>query len=191
MIAGRAGLAGLVMAVTVALAGSAESARADPPAWWPAHVEFMTRGGGTWETPAPAPANGAQAPDAYGMQWKPVNDGAGLVGRLYGVRAGRETDEYWTFREFYHPGRGVVIIEQWGGSGVYGLGETTAPSANRGETDQTFWLPDGRAWREGHRTIEDGERYHTEVFDIDADGTWTRRDGNVWQRVAPHETPPS
>jgi hypothetical protein len=182
-------LAGVVAALTLALAPPAESA--EPPGWWPAHVEFMTRGSGAWETPNPAAASDPEAPQAYGMQWERVNDGAGLTGRLYGVRNGEETGEFWTFREFYHPGRGVVVIEQWGGPGVYGFGETTAPGPDRGETDQTFWLPDGRSWREGHRTVEDGDLYHTDVFDIDADGNWTQRDRNVWRRVTRQVAPPS
>lgn len=184
-------LAGLIVALTVAMASSAACAGVAPPAWWPGHVDFMTRGGGTRVTPNPAGADDAAVPDAYGMQWTSVNDGTGMTGRLYGLEDGRETAEFWSFRAFFHPGRGVVVVEQWGGPGLYGRGETTASAPGRGETDQTFWLPDGRAWREGHRSLEDGDTYQTEVFDIGADGVWTRRDANVWQRVVSPGEPPS
>ena len=181
----------VVAALTIALAAPASGAGVAPPDWWPAHVAFMTRGDAAWETPNPAAASDPSVPDAYGMQWTAVNDGTGLTGRLYGVKDGRETDEFWAFREFLHPGRGVVVIEQWGGSGLYGRGETIATDPDRGETDQTFWLPDGRSWREGHRAHEDGDLYHTDVFDIGADGVWTRRDANTWRRVPRHAASPS
>jgi hypothetical protein len=116
------------------------------------------------------------------MEWRVANEGHGLIGRLYGVEAGAEIAEYWTFREFWHPGERRAILEQWGGSGVYGVGEATM-DANRGSVAQTFWLPDGRSWREGHRTFEDGDTYVTEQFDIDAQDNWTPTGRYTWRRV--------
>lgn len=163
--------------------GAAEEAQTGPPEWWAAHVDFMSRDGGAWITPNPDAANDPAAPDAYGMEWRAVNEGRGLVGRLYGVEDGRETTEFWTFREFWHPGERRVIVQQWGGAGLYGAGETTSLAPDRGQLDQTFWLPDGRSWREGHRTHQQGDIYLTEVFDITADGEWRLRNSNAWRRV--------
>ncbi len=151
------------------------------PDWWRAHVAFM---GGVWVAPNPEGENDPNAPDAFGMEWRAANEGHGLIGRLYGLEAGREIAEYWTFREFWHPGERRVIVQQWGGPGVYGAGETTSLAPDRGQLDQTFWLPDGRSWREGHRTEERGDVYLTEVYDIDAAGAWTLRSSNTWRRVA-------
>lgn len=173
-------LAALALAPTGATAQ--ENAAGAPPAWWTAHVEFMSRDGGVWLTPNPAGENDPNVPDAFGMDWRAVNNGYGLVGRLYGVEAGRETTEFWTFREFWHPGERRAVLQQWGGPGVYGVGETTSPAPNRGEIDQTFWLPDGRRWREGHRNQENGDVYVTEAFDITADGQWTLTNTNTWRR---------
>ena len=94
------------------------AAAAAPPAWWAAHVGYMTEGGGVWRTPNPAGANDPAQPDAFQMEWRAVNDGRGLIGRLYGIEAGRETTEFWTFREFFHPGERRVLVLQWGGPGV-------------------------------------------------------------------------
>lgn len=153
------------------------------PAWWTEHVAFMSANGGTWLAPNPPGERDPNIPDAFGMEWRSVNEGHGLIGRLYGVEAGREASEYWTFREFYHPGERRIILEQWGGPGVYGVGETTAPAPNRGQVEQTFWLPDGRSWREGHRTEENGDEYLTQAFDIGADGQWILSNSTAWRRV--------
>jgi hypothetical protein len=142
----------------------------------------MSRGGGTWIAPNPGNASDPSQPDEYAMEWRVANEGHGLIGRLYGVEAGAEIAEYWTFREFWHPGERRAILEQWGGPGVYGVGETTM-DANRGSVAQTFWLPDGRSWREGHRTFEDGDTYVTEQFDIDAQDNWTPTGRYTWRRV--------
>lgn len=172
---------GLAACATPSVAQPA--ATAAPPAWWAAHVGFMTEGGGVWRTPNPAAASDPAQPDAFQMEWRVVNDGRGLIGRLYGIEAGRETTEFWTFREFFHPGERRIILQQWGGPGVYGFGETSHIGADRFQLDQTFWLPDGRSWREGHRTEERGDVYVTDVFDIGADGQWTPHNSNTWTRV--------
>lgn len=178
--------AALALIVSVAGAVSAEPPKASAtglPDWWKAHVAFMTEKGGTWLAPNPPGERDVMVPDAFGMEWRAANEGHLLIGRLYGMEADGEIAGYWTFREFIHPGERRVILEQWGGPGVYGVGETTSPSKDHGQVDQTFWLPDGRSWREGHRTEEKGDEYVTHVFDIGADGKWTLKNSTTWQWV--------
>ena len=174
-------------AIWVVLAACATSPAPQPadaaaPAWWRAHVAYMSEGGGQWRTPNPDASAAPNAQHEFGMEWRSVNDGRGLVGRLFGIEDGREMQEYWTFREFWHPGERRAILQQWGGPGVFGAGETLTLAPDRGQVDQTFWLPDGRSWREGHRTHEGADAYATEVYDIDAAGVWTLRTTNVWRR---------
>jgi len=152
------------------------------PAWWTAHVDFMSRGGGIWRAPNPGNEQDPTQPDAFEMEWRAANDGHVLIGRLYGVENGVPQADYWHFREFWHPGERRAILEQWGGPGVYGVGETRI-EANHGVVDQTFWLPDGRDWKEGHRTIEDGDTYVTNQFDIDEAGVWTPNGSYTWRRA--------
>ncbi|MEZ5996951.1 MAG: hypothetical protein R3C25_14490 [Hyphomonadaceae bacterium] len=164
------------------VAQTAPAPSAAPPDWWAAHVAFISRDGGTWVSPNPPGVGDPNAPDAFAMEWRAVNDGRGLVGRLYGIEAGREIAEYWTFREFWHPGERRAILEQWGGPGAYGVGESRWEN-DEGILEQTFWLPDGRSWREGHRNREEGDVYHTHAFDIDAQGNWTSQDPRIWTRA--------
>lgn len=174
----------------LALAGSIGCATAAPqqapaapalPSWWLAHVEFMTRDGGTWVTPNPANEKDASQPDAYAMEWRAASENHLLTGRLYGVEAGAEVAEYWTFREFWHPGERRAIAEQWGSAGAYGAGESSWHNGE-GVLDQTFWLPDGRSWREGHRNQEQGDVYITRTYDISASGEWSSSSSFVWRR---------
>lgn len=152
------------------------------PAWWTAHVDFMSRHGGVWEAANPANESDPSQPDAFRMQWSASNENHVLTGRLFGVEAGQAQGDFWTFKEFWHPGERRAVLEQWGGPGVYGAGETTMEGA-RGRVEQSFWLPDGRVWREGHRTLENGDEYVTDQFDIGADGSWTPNGSFVWRRV--------
>jgi hypothetical protein len=151
------------------------------PDWWLTHVDFMSRDGGVWIAPNPGNETDPSQPDAFAMEWRAAYGNHVLIGRLYGIEAGEETREFWSFREFWHPGEQHAVLEQWGGRGVYGVG-AAALEGNRGTADQTFWLPDGRAWREGHRTIEDGDTYVTAQFDIDAEGNWTPNGAYTWTR---------
>ena len=162
-------------------ATTAAAASAAPPDWWRAHVEFITRDGGTWVSPIADHADPA-APEAYAMQWQATHGGYVLVGRLYGLRHGQEVAEYWTFREFWHPGERRAIALQWGGAGAHGAGESRWENGE-GVLDQTFWLPDGRSWREGHRNRERGDEYSTQAFDIDAQGQWAPNPTRSWRRV--------
>ena len=154
-----------------------------PPDRWADHVRFMSGDGGMWVTANPKATDEPDSPDAFGMTWVAASEGRLLVGRLFGLKNGREVAEYWTFREYWHPGERRVVVQQWSSWGAYGEGETTSLGSDRWQLDQTFWLADGRGWREGHRTVENGDEYVTDVFDIDAIGNWSPRDGNVWRRV--------
>ncbi|MFN3463150.1 MAG: hypothetical protein ACK4X1_03655 [Terricaulis sp.] len=176
----------LTFALFIASCASPAVAQQQPahtmPDWWVAHVDFMSRGGGTWVAPNPGNAADPAQPDAFGMEWRAANNGHVLIGRLYGIEAGEETSEFWSFREFWHPGEQRAVLEQWGGPGLYGVGTTTM-EGNRGTVEQIFWLPDGRDWKEGHRTVEDGDTYITDQFDIDANGVWTPNGSYTWRRI--------
>jgi hypothetical protein len=177
----------LLIAACLALAACATPSQAQPahtmPEWWIAHVDFISRDGGLWVAPNPANEDDdANQPDAFAMHWRAENGDHVLVGRLYGLEDGQETQTFWTFREFWHPGERKAYLHQWGGDGIYGVGEVTM-QGNRSELVQIFWLPDGRAWRDGHRTLEDGDTYVTDQFLIDDAGTWTPNGGYVWRRV--------
>lgn len=156
---------------------------APAPQWWRDHVAFITRDGGIWVSPNPPGASDQSQPDAFAMEWRAAYGDHLLIGRLYGLRNGQEIAEYWSFREFWHPGEGRAVLQQWGGPGVYGAGESRWENG-AGVTEQTFWLPDGRSWREGHRNRERGDEYETHAFDIDDAGNWISKDPRVWRRQA-------
>ncbi len=170
-----------VLAACVSPSAAQTSQASGLPAWWTAHVDFMSRDGGTWVAPNPANDSDPAQPDAFGMEWRAVNEGYGLIGRLYGIEAGVETTEFWTYREFWHPGERRAILQQWGGPGVYGVG-ATGGETRYDRLEQTFWLADGRSWRDGHRTAEEGDIYVTHQFNIDEQDNWTPNGSYTWRR---------
>lgn len=174
-------LLALCLFVPACASASAYAQPAGPPAWWVAHVEFVSRDGGVWVSPNPQGENDPDAPDAFAMHWRRANDGYALLGRLYGLRNGEEIAEYWTFIEFWHPGERRAVVQQWSAAGAYGVGESRWENGE-GVLVQTFWLPDGRSWREGHRNRENGDEYVTHAFDISETGEWTSKDPRVWRR---------
>lgn len=173
----------LALVLLFALVCAAPAFAQDVPDWWASHVDFVSRDGGTWRTANQAADDNPETPDAFGMEWQAHDGGMRLTGRLYGLRGGEEIAQYWTYVEFWHPGENRVVIEQWHPAGLYGTGETTSLGGNRFQVEQTFWLPDGRSWREGHRNIEDGDVYDTETFDIDEEGNWLPGTPYLWTRV--------
>lgn len=185
----------LGLSVGLSWSASAQSQTTPPPAaeapeWWSDHVDYMSANGGRWVAPNPAGLDDPETPDAYGMTWVADDDGYLLIGRLYGLEDGVETQEFWTFREFWHPGERRVAVQQWGDAGIFGDGYTTSSASGQTETDQTFWLSDGRSWREGHRAIEGEDAYVTESFQISADGVWTSSSKFTWRRVTPDSDGP-
>lgn len=172
----------LVLATSASPAGAQQSNTLPP--WWLAHVDFMSRDGGVWVAPNPANESDPSQPDAFAMEWRAAYDRHVLIGRLYGLEDGRETTEFWTYREFWHPGERRALLQQWGFGGVFGVGETGAATPHD-QLEQTFWLPDGRSWRDGHRVVEDGDTYITQQFNIDAQGAWTPNGSYTWTRQRP------
>jgi hypothetical protein len=105
-----------------------------------------------------------------------------MTGRLFGIADGEVSVDYWEFREYWHPGREEVVVEQFGWGGVVGIG-TMWLEGEQTVSEQEFIAPDGRRWRAGHRSrFEGASIYVTDSFDI-KDGIWTERRSYTWSRT--------
>jgi hypothetical protein len=161
---------------------TAEDAR--PPAgalpeWARAYLAAMV---GSWVTDNAAHRSAGEPFDAYGMEWKLAVGGHSLVGRLYGIRDGKDVGTSWEFREFWHPGEARLIASQFGADGTYGVGPHERRSDGSMEMLQTFYAPTGGAARVGHRSELKANELITRSFDVQADGTWKERRTYVWRR---------
>jgi hypothetical protein len=138
---------------------------------------------GTWITDNSAYKSETDSMDAYGIEWSWGLGKKSLVGRLYGIRDGREVGSFWEFREFWHPGEGRLITTQYGSDGTYGTGPHDIKDDGSSEMLQTFYDPTtGAVSRVGHRSELDGDVHTTRSFDVSPEGEWKDRRTYVWRR---------
>ncbi|MEZ5319682.1 MAG: hypothetical protein R2752_19935 [Vicinamibacterales bacterium] len=139
---------------------------------------------GTWVADNAAYKGPGDPNDAFGIEWQWGLGRQSLVGRLYGIRDGKDIGTYWQFREFWHPGEGRIIATQFGSDGSYGAGPGEIRPDGSSEYLQTFWDPSaGTVTRVGHRATLEGDVHTTTSFDVGADDVWTVRRTYVWKRV--------
>lgn len=173
----------LFLLLTVAtLPGQAADppAPAAPPAWFLAHIEFLTQG--RWITNNEDYKSDNEPFDEYGMEYEAGLGGQRVRGRLFGLVDGKEVATFWEFLTVWHPAENRVLAFQFGADGTYATGTVVATGEHTHRTEQTFWRPDGSSWRSGHENEEasDGS-FITRSFDIEADGSWTAKRVYTWR----------
>ncbi|MGD9905793.1 MAG: hypothetical protein AB7U83_20155 [Vicinamibacterales bacterium] len=170
-----------LFAATAVSADQAPSRTTEPaPDWVTATWTSLV---GTWVADNTAFKTGTDDDDAYGLEWSWGLGRRTLVGRLYGLRQGRESATYWEFREFWHPGEGHLVTTQFGGNGTYGVGPHERRADGTLEMLQTFYDPQaGTTRRIGHRARLEGDVHTTTSYSIGDDGAWTEQRTFVWKR---------
>ncbi len=168
-----------------------EIAPTEPPDWFRAQLEFLTRDGGRWTTDNTSYRSDDEPFDAYGTHWTWGIGQQGLRGELYGLRDGKKVATFWEFRTYWDPETKKARLLQRGGDGTVAHG-TAEPLGENGErSEETFTRPDGTSYRVGHESTREPDGTHTtQSFDIDADGKWTKRRLYRWKRQ-PELTPGS
>lgn len=168
----------LAVALALALAGVAPGAAQEnaqtPPEWFRTSIEHMTRDGGLWVADNSSRRSAEEPFDAYVLEWRASPDAASMSGRLFGVSEGRESADFWQYRQFWHPIERRAYVMQWGAGGMYAVGILTPIGEDWGTLEQTFYMTDGRTFRLGHvyRDVGADERV-TEQYDIlPGEGAW-------------------
>jgi hypothetical protein len=180
-------LATLAFAIAAAAPVSGQSAPASAPArsqpvpevvlsYWQQLV-------GTWVADNSKFKNETDTMDAYGIEWEWGLGQKSLIGRLYGIKAGKEVATFWEFREFWHPGEARLMATQHAGDGTYGTGPHEVNADGTSEMVQTFFDPEaGTRTTVGHRSKLEGNVHTTSSFTVDERGVWTPRRTYVWRR---------
>ncbi|HNR78396.1 MAG TPA: hypothetical protein PKM48_14780 [Parvularculaceae bacterium] len=154
-----------------------------PPQWYLDDIKALSAAGGRWIADNAQYKNEQEQFESYATEWRSEFDGHTMSGRLFGFKDGKETSfDFWSFRQYWHPGRNEAVVEQFGWGGALGVGPLTE---NDGGTmsDQTFYNADGSVTRVGHKSrFLDENTYLTESFDI-VDGEWKPRRSYQWKRV--------
>ena len=150
------------------------------PDWVQDHWTQMI---GRWVADNSAYRSDQETADAYVIEWSWGVGRSSMRGRMFALDGGEETQTIWEFREFWHPGRAELLVEQWGAGGVYGSGPQTRLEDGTMEMEQVFHYPAaGASARVGHRARVEGDRHTTESFDVGEDGEWKARRRYVWVR---------
>jgi hypothetical protein len=139
---------------------------------------------GTWVADNSTFKNDVDTMDAYGIEWEWGLGKKSLVGRLYGVKDGKDVGTFWEFREFWHPGEARLIATQHAADGTYGAGPHDVKADGTSEMVQTFFDPGaGTTSIVGHRSKLEGDVHTTSSFNVDEKGVWTPRRTYVWRRI--------
>lgn len=166
----------------LALAGPPTQAAepAGPPAWFLAHIGFLTQG--RWLTDNSQYKSDNEPFDQYGMEYEAGLGGMRVRGRLFGLVDGKEVATFWEFLTVWNPAENRVLAYQFGGDGTYAVGPVVATGERTHRMQQTFWRPDGTSWQSGHENEEasDGS-FVTRSFDLDADGSWRASRVYIWR----------
>jgi hypothetical protein len=175
----------LVLATLLAIGADIvpQGAQARPiPDWVRAELALLA---GTWITDNSSHRSEAEPFDQYGLEWTWGLGQHSLIGRLYGLANGKDVATFWQFRQFWHPGQGQLMVEQFGADGTYGVGPNLRQADGSFEMLQVFYSPAaGTRASVGHRSSMKDGRHVTASFDVGADGVWVPRRSYVWTKQA-------
>lgn len=155
-----------IIAFTLFLVFSASaSAQTDPlPNWLRAHMDFMTQGTGLWVADNSAFRNEGEPFEAYATEWKYGVGKMVLKGRLYGIRDGKPTGDFWEYQVFWHPAEKKAYFWQIGAGGAVGVGEmkdNSEGAASGRRTEMTLNFPDGSSITDRHDLLEEPGKHTT------------------------------
>lgn len=173
-------LAAMAFVAPAIAADKDQTANTPAPQWYLDDIEFLARDGGRWVASNAEYKSGNDPMDAYVIEWTKGYAGA-MTGRLFGVRDGEETGDFWQMRQYWDPGKGEAVLTQFGFGGDVGIGRAWMEDGVN-KSEQTFYAPDGTIAGIGHIARNpDADTHVTESFDI-VDGEWRPRRTYTWKR---------
>jgi len=170
-----------LLLVAAPVGGAAVENGQAPPDWV---AQSMAARVGVWIADNSLHRSEAEPWEAYGIEWTWGLGQRSLIGRLYGIRDGKDVATFWQFREYWHPGEKQLVALQFGADGTVGIGPHIRKADGSDEILQVFYAPDGSASRIGHRSTLRGDEQVSQSFDVSEDGTWAPRRSYVWRKQA-------
>jgi hypothetical protein len=149
------------------------------PTWF---LDDLSTNIGTWITSNSKYTSEAEAFTHYAIEWSWGVGKTSIVGKLYGLTGGVESDTFWEFRQFWDNENERAALHQYGHNGVNGIGAIRPFEDDKMESVQVFSLPDGRTWLERHITSFSGSNMTTTSFQKDDAGVWKEKRTYVWKK---------
>ncbi len=150
------------------------------PDWFLQHIAEMTANGGVWQTSNAKYQSESETFDHYGLEWQQGIHAATMTGRLFGLKEGQRSKDFWHFRVYWDAAANVGIIQQFAPSGVVGTG-TLVGFGEGTMTEQTFVNPNGTSRKDRHHAWTDATGHTTVSYGYE-DGAWTERRRYIWQQ---------
>ncbi len=173
----------LVLCLALASAGlraDETPAAAAPPSWFTDNVKLMSADGGRWIASNAQYKSDDEPWEAYGVHWVAGPGNGSMSGRLFGVKDGKDSADFWRFSQHWDPARKVAVVEQFGWGNV-GIG-TFWPEGELMKMRQVFTSYRGTARVEGHQLSEvQPDSHRTTSFAIDGE-KWTPQRQYLWER---------
>lgn len=151
------------------------------PAWLRDHMRQLAQGTGRWIASNHRYMSDDEPFEEYGIAWRWGIGRQSLIGRLFGVRQGREAGDFWEFRLVWHPRDCEAVLYQFGFNGTIGIGPMVPDDSLGTVLEQTFYAVDGSETRVRHESRIQGNREYGNSFDW-VDGEWQPRRSYVWER---------
>ena len=156
---------------------------AQQPGSYEQYIREIEKEMGTWIADNTQYKSDQEPYDAYGLEWKKGSVGTTLIGRLFGLKDGKEVGTFWEFIRYWDPVKKETIVMQFGADGTMGTGALTHTGENSIELLQVFSQPGGVSYRVGHRTTvgKEDERTGTS-YSINEKNEWQQNRTYTWKR---------
>jgi WD40 repeat protein len=149
------------------------------PEWYKAEMQRQV---GTWVADNKAYMNDQETDDAYAIQWTSGAGGQSLLGVLYGLKNGKKTYDYWQFIQFWDlVEKKVRVIQISAFSPAKGEGFLEQVDSLHTNLVQSFIMPDGKSFVDGHKTEIHPDFEISTSFKIENDN-WTKKRSYTWKK---------
>ena len=119
------------------------------PDWFQAEMERKI---GNWVANNNEYMSEEETDNAFGLRWDWGAGKTSIVGKLYGMKDGVATNEYWQFLQFWDSEAQKARVIQISADGLVGEGYLEPVSEEQTKLEQTFVPSEGEIYSEGRRT---------------------------------------
>ncbi len=149
------------------------------PDWFFADMEAHI---GRWETDNSKYQSDNERFDTYVVEWQWGIGKRSMTGRLFGLENGKESPDFWHFRQYWDNLEQKAVVQQFGQGGVIGTGELRYIDDTRSELIQTFSTPVGNQWLGKHLNELNGKEFSTQSMRMNQEGQWQADREYIWYK---------
>ncbi len=149
------------------------------PDWFFADMEAHV---GRWETDNSKYQSANETFDTYVIEWQWGIGKHSITGRLFGIADGKESPDFWHFRQYWDNLTQKAMVQQFGNGGVMGIGEMRYLNDIQSELIQTFSTPAGSQWPGKHVNELNGNEFKTQSLRMGQDGEWQADREYIWHK---------